>query len=219
MANDSLSRFLRQSNKVDGQSLSTLLAVTNLVTGNTAQLNESSGKLLSPGAPKDQRPLSLNAKQSVTGLQFGRAPGSAVTSHSTGIQWTSLLKQTVGGGGIAGILSGGFSNLGGIGSIVSGIMSLFGGGKKDLPALTPFTLPDSQEHVASFGSAVTQQGSSAGQPTSSASTGSPQGGHVPPASSSNLDAQWFLDNSSNIAQAVKTAMLNSHSINDVIAEV
>jgi hypothetical protein len=36
---------------------------------------------------------------------------------------------------------------------------------------------------------------------------------------SNTDAQWFLDNSAQIAQAVKKAMLNSNSLNDVVSEV
>jgi hypothetical protein len=55
---------------------------------------------------------------------------------------------------------------------------------------------------------------------SSISGGSPTAsGHQIHIHVSALDTQSFLDRSSHIAQAVKTAMLQSHSLNDVIAEM
>jgi hypothetical protein len=34
-----------------------------------------------------------------------------------------------------------------------------------------------------------------------------------------MDSQSFMDRSNEIANAVKSAMLNSHSLNDVVSEV
>jgi len=63
------------------------------------------------------------------------------------------------------------------------------------------------------------QGISKGM-ASSITGGSPTAsGHQIHIHVSALDTQSFLDRSSHIAQAVKTAMLQSHSLNDVIAEM
>jgi hypothetical protein len=34
-----------------------------------------------------------------------------------------------------------------------------------------------------------------------------------------MDSQWFMNHSNEIASAVKSAMLTSHSLNDVVSEI
>ncbi len=216
---NSLSRLLSSSSKIDGQSVSRLLAITNLVTGSAAGPNASTSGLLATGAQSGVKSSSLTAKQSLAGIQFGKASASALTSNATSGQWTNLLRQAASGNGLASALSGGLPGLGGIGSIVSGIMGLFGGGKKSLPALTAFSLPDSQEHMASIGSVGSKSGSTGQATTNSSAAGIYGSPGQAQAASSNVDSQWFLDNSNNIAQAVKNAMLTSSSLNDVVSEV
>lgn len=217
--NDSLSGFLKNPSRVNGQSASKLLAVTNLVTGSDAGRAGSSGTLRAPGAQSGLPAFSLTSKVSLTGIKFGNAPGSAVTSAGTGNQWTNLLNQAASGGGINSLLGGSLQGLGGVGSIISGIVNLFGG-NKSVPALTAFRLPDSQEHVASVRAGAdtsVSTGSTSKSVSASGIYGSPT--TTSPSSSPNVDAQWFMDNSNNIAQAVKSAILNSSSLNDVVSEV
>ena len=217
-SNDNLSRLLTGSSKLDGQSVSKLLAITNLVTGSTAGTTSNSSRAFAPGTQSGLKGSSLTASSSLTGIRFGNAPGSALTSSATGGQWANLLKQAASGSGVASAFSGGLSGLGGIGSIVSGIMGLFGGNKNSLPALTAFHLPDSQEHSASVRAASysVNTGQISSSATADGANGSPG---TAQSASSNFDSQWFLDNSNNIAQAVKNAMLNSNSLNDVVSEV
>lgn len=201
------------------ESLPKLSPATNLVTGPGGAANTSASGLLRTGIQSGLATSSLTAKLTLASIKFGNAPGSAPTSSATGGEWAKLLKEAASGSGFASAFNGGLSGLGGIGSMVSGIMSLFGSGKKSSPAVTAFRLPDSQEHAASIGTTVTYAGN-VGQTSSNVLPG---GVYSSPgqtqAASSNFDSQWFADNSNNIAQAVKTAMLNSHSLNDVVSEV
>ena len=119
-------------------------------------------------------------------------------------------------GGIASTLLGG-----GLSSLIGGLTSLFGGGSSSQPstALPIYQLPN----PINFEGGLT---GSSGQvaPVSYGQTGQPR---IEPASSTPqvtvqvnaIDSQSFLDHSDEIANAVKAAILNSHSINDVIADL
>jgi hypothetical protein len=133
-------------------------------------------------------------------LNFGRASRAATktnqsTSSSTS-QWSNLLSAST-SGGLASTLSGAAGFTGGIGSIISGIENLFGGGKSAPPALVAYQLPTSQQQAISIGSSSTIPGIYGG-----------------PSSSTPFESQ-----SSQIIQTVKQALLNSSSLNDVIAEI
>ena len=120
-------------------------------------------------------------------------------------------------------LGGGFGlgSIAGIGTIISSISSLFGGGsKKTLPPLVSFSLPNAKNetlHVGaqaspvSYQAGVTQQANSVQQ---ASSTYAPLVASSQPASN-----VWIQNQSTQIAQAVKTALLNSSSLNDVISEL
>src|SRR5205807_5996068 len=104
---------------------------------------------------------SISGKGAPEGIKFGRPSRSdSKAGLSSGSEWTTLLKQTS-SGGIASALSGGLAGIGGIGSLISGIFNLFGGGsgKKSPAPLVEFQLPNSQEqtlYVSSKGSSVYQ---------------------------------------------------------------
>jgi hypothetical protein len=131
----------------------------------------------------------------------------------------------------------------GIVPLITGLVSLFTGGSDAPPALEKYTMPS----AISFESADTGSGLSAadfdqtGAPrlysaaADSASTagggdaapeggapGASGGGTASPQITVNvqaMDAQSFMDYSSQIAQAVRGAMLNLSSLNDVVNEL
>jgi hypothetical protein len=108
----------------------------------------------------------------------------------------------------------------GLGSIVSGIAGLFGGGKPDAPLpLYQFALPQSvsvEAGLARNGQFVPISYSQNGQARPNST---PQPVTQTMAQPLNVDGRWFMDHSEEIASAVKEAMLHSHSINDVVADL
>ncbi|HYL37174.1 MAG TPA: hypothetical protein VEV17_14755 [Bryobacteraceae bacterium] len=103
--------------------------------------------------------------------------------------------------------------------IVSGLLSLFGGGSTT-PAPAPrFTLPASVQYQAGLTAS-----SGAVAPVSYAETGQPRPqAPAQPAQVtvqvSAMDSQSFLDHSEDIARAVRDALLNSNSLGDVISDL
>lgn len=200
--NNNLSgRLSRLANpKVDGQSIERLLTPSSLLADSQPGTEET----VKPSAPSDMRNSSLTAKAVPTGINFGSPSSSKSTSSQPSSVWSSVLKQTA-SGGISSALSGGLGSIAGLGGLISGIASLFGGaGSSTLPPLVDFQLPASQTqtvYVSSNGASTYQ-----GSPTL-------------PTSTSSSTAQSFQYQSTQIAQAVKTALLNSSSLNDVIAEI
>ena len=117
----------------------------------------------------------------------------------------------------------------GIGSLVSGIASLFGGGEQPTPPpLVKYALPAALQYegaVMSSGAvssydhndregirAVGSSQSAAGQPAPTAS-------QQVVIQVNAMDSKSFLDHSDDIARAVRAAILNSSSLNDVISEM
>ena len=110
----------------------------------------------------------------------------------------------------------------GIAPLVGGLISLFSGGSEEPPPLVKYALP----------SAVNFQGAESGGQLTTAdydqmgmarAYAPPQGGSAAgPAITVNvqaMDARSFLDRSGDIAAAVRDAMLNSNSINDVVNDL
>ena len=149
-------------------------------------------------------------------------------------------------GGLSGLLGGGL--LGdGIGALFSGISSLFGGGSSHPPPLTQYTAPDKQDFELadadgsvsdsvqdSYGqprpASFTELAMSGLQPTAQTGSSGSSGGSSNSQAPSNqgtqitvqvqaMDSQSFMDRSGDIAQAVRQAMLNMHSINDVVNDL
>ena len=127
----------------------------------------------------------------------------------------------------------------GIVPLISGLLGLFGGGPSEEPALEKYTLPQSIsfESAESAGGLVAADFDQTGAPrpftpaagggiakgggaTGTAPTlGDTQGSHQITVNVQAMDAQSFLDYSGQIAQAVRSAMLNLSSLNDVVSEL
>jgi hypothetical protein len=222
--------------------------------------NLTNGPKLSFGSTSKLTALSSTGLKSsmndpaVKGISFGSPSSrgnSRTQTETSGSSWAALL----GGGksGILGCLSSGLLGGLGVGQLLSGAIGLLGLGSssKTLPPLQRFTLPDSQQIMATIphalkllpvqstvrtGDRLIAPGSlarPASQPaqaagsrgSSSGLTGATPGGqlttngHQVHVHVSALDAQSFMDRSNDIAKAVKSAMLQSSSLNDVISEI
>ncbi len=108
--------------------------------------------------------------------------------------------------------------------LISSLAKLFGFGddQGDLPTLAPFRLPAS----VSLAGAVNRDGSSAVSGVSYGQNGLPRTAGTDAAGIPSItvnvktfDSRSFLDHSDDIARAVREAMLNTNSLNDVISEV
>jgi len=133
--------------------------------------------------------------------------------HSTNSGLTGTLTS------IASSLTGGLL---GASPILSGLMSLFGGGGQSAPPpLAAFFLPPSLPFQGAnvpgpnFPGADTGQNGTPRAITSAPTPSSPQITIQIQA----LDSQSFMDHSGDIAKAVRDAMLNMHSLNDVISDL
>jgi hypothetical protein len=138
------------------------------------------------------KPSNLNALNPSQDSGFNWS-GLATQAATDGVE--SIFKSASGGGALASF---------GLSPIVSGIAGLFGVGQpKSLPALQLFDLPEAVNQTAHV-----QTGSSTSSSSSAVHV------HVQA-----MDSQSFMNRSNDIAKAVKTAMLNSHSLNDVVSEL
>jgi len=108
--------------------------------------------------------------------------------------------------------------------LAKAIFSIFGGGGDDSPApLVKYAMPASIDFEgADVGDSITAANyDQAGTPRADTAAGTATGGTAPQITVNvqAMDAQSFLDHSNEIAQAVRDAMLNSNSINDVVNEL
>ncbi len=176
------------------------------------------GRTLNPGSLNDVKALSLSSSSGLAqkGIKFGTAPTSKATSSGSSSEWANLLSKTASGGLSSAFGGNLMSAIGGIGGLVSSIVSLFGGSKQDPAPLIPFGLPASQAQTF----AVNQNPgstSTSGSATLGGIYGSAQYSSAPTVQS--VHDQLYQYQSQQIAQSVKQALLNSSSLNDVIAEI
>ncbi len=137
-----------------------------------------------------------------------------------------------GGSGLGSVASTVLKSAFGVIPVVSGLLGLFGGGDSPAPPpLVKYALPPS----IAFQAADTESGLSmvdysqsglprAYEPQTPSATGGGQStaSAAPPQITVNvqaMDARSFLDRSSDIAAAVREAMLNLNSINDVVNDL
>jgi hypothetical protein len=158
-------------------------------------------------------------------LALSAAQNAAITAltDNTNALTQGTTSKTGGGSVLSSVESTASSLLGGgiLGSpILEGILSLFGGGggSSQSAALTPFALPP----AVSYEGALTAGGQVApadtgqnGQPRSLAQTSNT----TVTVQVNAMDSQSFLDHSDDIAQAVRSAILNSSSLNDVLTSL
>ncbi len=119
----------------------------------------------------------------------------------------------------------------GLSPLISGIVSLFGGGKTEPPPpLVRFALPPAvklEGSVSGPGGRIAgvdydQFGNPRAFSSADSSTAPSAGGPAPAQITVQvqaMDSQSFLDHSNDIARAVRDAMLNMHSLNDVVSDL
>ena len=187
-------------------------------------LSGSSERPVHIGSAGDAKRISAGIEDTPKGIQFGKpSQSNSKASASSGSEWTSLVRQTA-SGGIASAFTGGFGGIGGIGSLISSIVNLFGGGgsKNTLPPLTEFVLPSSNQqtvYVSSRGTATFQGSVTKASEFNGTGGGIYNNAEHMQTSDSLSSSQWIQEQSGQIAQAVKTALLQSSSLRDVIAEI
>jgi hypothetical protein len=123
-------------------------------------------------------------------------------------------------GGIASSLLGG--GLGLLSPLISGIESLFGGSSTPAP-LPIYTPPPPIDITGALQAAPgsTQAAATSGSTNQPAAGATSQAATAPQitVNVSAMDSQSFMDRSTDIANAVREAMLNMHPINDVVASL
>jgi len=138
---------------------------------------------------------------------------STTSKTSTGSSVGSTVESVA-----SSFLGGGLSSLS---PWIGGLLSLFGGGGgQTLAAPSPFMLPSPVQSNAGLtasapGQVVPVSYGRTGQPRAQSTSASPQ----VTVQVNAMDSQSFLDHSDDIANAVKQAILNSNSINDVISSL
>ncbi len=193
----------------DRVSLSRLRSPIKSSSVPTSVLNSKSSSL---GTSSDGRSLPLSSTGTAKSIEFGSPSSNRLTgSQGTG-EWTNLLKQTASGGLSSALGGGALSGVGGVGALVSAFAELFHSGVKVEAPLTLFRLPDSQSETilaAPNQTRTAQEGTRSGGIYTAPSNSSAQIGHGQLSSAQNAQ----------ITEAVKQALLNSSSLNDVIAEI
>lgn len=170
-------------------------------------------KKLSAGAVGSSRSMSFTSR-SLVGIQFGKAHQSSGSSTATASDLTNLLKKTA-SSGLSSLLSGSgaFGGLFSIGTFGSLIGGLFGGQSSTVaPPVQAFALPQARTESFSIGTGVK---------ASNGAYGSPQGSGIYAAAPAHGTGALSMPalSQDQIAQAVRTALLNSSSLNDVIHEI
>ncbi len=189
-----------------------LLKVTSTNTTGQAALNPASDALRSLTDQLDalrglyQSQAAQTVENTTAVVQNTRSRVSEVASSAVNV--TRSIGSTLGGG---------LTLL----PLISGIAKLFGfgGGDEEPAPLTKFALPS----AINLQGGISARGSSSVSDVSYGQDGLPRTTPAPAASISvnvqAIDSRSFLDHSDSIARAVREAMLNSHPINDVIAEI
>lgn len=202
---------------INGRAANKLAVPTSLATG--SKVAGAPRTMAKPGRSNDVRASSLNAKSLPTGIQFGSPSSTRSSSSTAGSQWSTLLQHAA-SGGLSSVLSGGLAGFAGLGTLVSGVLSLFGGGggKSSPPPLVRFQAPTSQDQVQYVGSSSNAAGSSTASGGTTVGGGGGYKAHQPIALPLAAPGPTSSQNSQ-VVQAVKQALLNSSSLNDVIAEI
>jgi hypothetical protein len=176
-----------------------------------------SGKLGSVRGFSDTKLSGLHTKAETGELRFGSHSSRTTGTSSSGFKWSSILEQA-GSGGLASAFGGGGGLLGGFGSLLSGLASLFGvGSNRTAPALVQFQLPTVQNQVISLGGMG--GGFTSGESRPAAYTPGGIYGLQGQQGSGSVRFPANQHQKTQIIQTVKQALLNSSSLNDVIAEI
>jgi hypothetical protein len=144
----------------------------------------------------------------------------ATSANTDALAQNSQAKSSSTGGSVSDVLNTASQFMGGglsLMPLVSLFSSLFGGGQSQPAPLVPFSLPPSLNLESTTNNQDVVWGEN-GLPRSAGSSGSNAGQQITVQVQA-MDSQSFLDHSDDIAQAVRQAMLNMNSINDVVTSL
>ena len=179
---------------------------------------------ISVGVASNNTDLSASlsqAGQQIAQLQSAYQQQASLISDTTqAIQGnTSAQGSHSAGSVVGGVASGLFGGLGLLSPLISGIASLFGGSSAPAP-LPIYRAPSPVAINASLNSATPNAppagGAAGASQSTSASTPAPAAPQIT-VNVTAMDSQSFMDHSTDIANAVREAMLNMHPINGVVA--
>jgi len=164
------------------------------------------------------------AAQEITQLRAAyQQQADLITANTQALQSNTSAHGSSAGstaGKVASSLFGGA--LGFLSPIVTGILSLFGGGSSTPAALPVYTPPPPVAigGILNSPTAAPAQAAS-GAPASGQPSGGSQTNYSPQitVNVSAMDSQSFMDRSNDIASAVREAMLNNHPINGVVTDL
>ncbi len=207
-----------------GDLLGQLAASTSGGAGGGAGTTGSLGNIGAAGGSSEVTDELSSLAEQITNLTSAQqAATSALQDNTQAVTQNTSAKS--GGSSTAGTVEGAVSSFlgGGLSSVsplVGGLLSLFGGGGgQTLAVEPPYMLPSPVESEAG----VTASAPGQVMPVSYGGTGQPRAAVGSSTQItvqvSAMDSQSFLDHSDDIAMAVKQAILNSSSLNDVIAEL
>jgi hypothetical protein len=197
------SSVLAPSNSAGGSGSSTLSQVLQVALKDTSNAVTEANKQLSALLPVQQQNLdTVNQNTQALLNNTASKSGSGSSALST---VGSLASGILGGGSI-------------LSPIISGLLNLFGGQSTSQPAFTPFTMPAPIHLDTTLGGGAPQalQQTATNVPGTVSAQAPAPSIHI---QVSAMDSQSFLDHSDQIAQAVRQALLNSHPLADVIAEI
>lgn len=172
------------------------------------------------------------------GARSNEAQATAVSQNTQALLQNTAAQTSSGGGSTAASIGKGVASYYTSGltlsPLLSGLLKLFGGGggdKKEQPPLVKYSWPPSIQFEGTLYRSGAPAGTSFEAVTAASQTGAgwlePGGPQESPRASGPqitvqvqaIDSRSFLDHRDEIAQAVREAMLNSHSLNDVVNEL
>jgi hypothetical protein len=197
---------------------------TNTVGSAAGGTNTSIGSGLNGGSESDfTEQLTSLATQISSLSSIQQSQISALQDNTQAVTQNTTFKASGGSSVGSTVESAASSFLGGglssLSPLIGGLLSLFGGGGQTLATPSPFMLPAPVQSDAGLTGSPGQVA-----PVSYGETGQPRaqsGGTSAQVTIqvNAMDSQSFLDHSDDIAMAVKQAILNSNSLNDVISSL
>ncbi len=189
----------------------------SLVDPLTQPVMPGAGSSVNGVTTAEQQSSIFAANQVLDGLLYGGQQNSGGGGFLNGL-FGGLLGGFGGGGfSLASLFGGGF----GLSSLIGGLAGLFGGGNSAPPPLMPFLIPPSVQFQGGIdgpggGGLTAAYWGQNGMPRPVGSGSQAQAGPQVTVQVNAMDTQSFLNRSSDIAAAVRQALLNSNSLNDVI---
>ena len=164
------------------------------------------------------------AGQQIAQLQSAyQQQASLITANTQAVQGNTSAQSThSAASAVGGVASSLFGGLGLLSPLISGIASLFGG--NSTPAALPIYTPPSPVAINATLNSATPNASASGGAAGSGAGSSASASQAAPTPQvtvnvTAMDSQSFMDHSTDIANAVREAMLNMHPINGVVASL